>query len=664
MVQKTINPGGRAFTDVLAFTFRHWRAQPARTAAIAFFALATALGDVLTPLFAGHLVDALSHGVAAADKADAWSRALHAFGMLIGIGVACTLLRQAAFRHIIVLTLKMMSEVAANAFHRVQRFSTDWHANSFAGSTVRKITRGMWAIDLLNDTLLVALLPSVVMLAGATLLLGAHWPVMGAVVGGGSLVFIAVTVTMSLRFVAPAARLGNLWDTRMGGALADAVSCNPVVKAFGAETREEARLDHVVSKWRARTRRAWRRGTLNGGVQGAMLVAMQAAILGAALWLWANDRASVGDITFALTTFLVLQGYLRDIGMHIRNLQRSVNDMEELVSLERQPLGIEDKPGARPISIVHGEIRFEHVTFGYSGAHAKPLYDDFSIRIAPGERIGLVGHSGSGKTSFIKLIQRLYDVDGGRIAIDGQNIADVKQDSLRSQIAIVQQEPLLFHRTLAENIAYARPTATRDEIERAARLASAHDFITALPQGYDTLVGERGIKLSGGERQRVAIARAFLADAPVLILDEATSSLDSESEVLIQQAMERLMVGRTTLVVAHRLSTVRALDRLIVLDKGRVIEEGSHDALIRLEGGVYRRLFERQALELAKGLIEQTGGDVSDWLRDEHDGRDERNERGERDKPGVLDGHDARRSRGAFDGGDGRIDDSAVAVEK
>jgi ATP-binding cassette subfamily B protein len=277
--------------------------------------------------------------------------------------------------------------------------------------------------------------------------------------------------------------------------------------------------------------------------------------------------------------------------------------MEELVSLEAQSLGIEDRPGAGSIAIGKGEIRFEHVTFHY-GAKATPLYDDFSVRIAPGERVGLVGHSGSGKTTFIKLIQRLYDVTGGRITIDGQDIAQVRQASLRSQIAIVQQEPLLFHRSLAENIAYARPGASHAEIERAARLANAHDFIAALPDGYDTLVGERGVKLSGGERQRVAIARAFLADAPILILDEATSSLDSESEVLIQQAMERLMTGRTTLVVAHRLSTVRALDRLLVLDKGKVIEEGSHDALIKLDNGLYRRLFERQALELIKGLGE------------------------------------------------------------
>jgi ATP-binding cassette subfamily B protein len=224
------------------------------------------------------------------------------------------------------------------------------------------------------------------------------------------------------------------------------------------------------------------------------------------------------------------------------------------------------------------------------------------VSIRPGERVGLVGHSGSGKTTFVKLIQRLYDVNQGRILIDGQNIADAKQASLRQQIAIVQQEPILFHRSLAENIAYGRPGASQEEIEHAAKLASAHDFIERLPKGYGTLVGERGVKLSGGERQRVAIARAFLADAPILILDEATSSLDSESEVLIQQAMERLMVGRTTLVIAHRLSTVRALDRLLVFDRGRIVEEGSHDQLIRLQGGIYRRLFERQALELTKGL--------------------------------------------------------------
>ena len=424
---------------------------------------------------------------------------------------------------------------------------------------------------------------------------------MGLIVAVGSLAYIGLTVTLSLGYVAPAARLGNAWDTKLGGSLADAVSCNAVVKAFGAEAREDQRFTKVVAKWRGRTRRTWVRGTINGTTQGATLLVMRAAIIGFALLLWSSGQASAGDITFVLTSFFLLQGYLRDIGQHIRNLQRSVNDMEELVEMQAQPHGVADRPGAGPIRIGPGGIDFENVTFHY-GSHLTPLYLDFSVSIRPGERVGLVGHSGSGKTTFVKLIQRLYDVNKGRILIDGQDIAHARQASLRSQIAIVQQEPILFHRSLAENIAYGRPGASQAEIEHAAKLASAHDFIVSLPKGYSTLVGERGVKLSGGERQRVAIARAFLADAPILILDEATSSLDSESEVLIQRAMERLMTGRTTLVIAHRLSTVKALDRLLVFDRGKVVEEGRHEFLVRKENGIYRRLFERQALELTKGL--------------------------------------------------------------
>ena len=598
MSRKKLNFRADAFRNVLGFTMQHWRQQPLRAAVTMGLVLLATLAEALSPLFAGQIVDAVASG---AGTAGAWTVASTAFAVMSGLYLASVVLRQFVFFNIITLTLKMMSDIAASAFQRVQRFSTDWHANSFAGSTVRKITRGMSALDLLNDVLLAALWPSLVMLVGATVILGAYWPIMGLVVGLGSVIYIVVTVAMSVGFVAPAATLANAWDTKMGGALADAVSCNPVVKAFGAETREEARLKIVVGKWRKRTRRTWQRGTLNGGLQGVMMAIMQTAILGTALLLWQQGAATPGDITFVLTMFFVLAGHLRDVGQHVRNLQRSVNDMEELVALYSQPLGIDDKPNARPIVIGKGAIAFENVTFQY-GSHATALYRDFSVRIAPGERVGLVGHSGSGKTTFVKLIQRLYDVNQGRIVIDGQTIADVKQASLRQQIAIVQQEPVLFHRSLAENIAYARPGASRAEIEQAAKQASAHDFISALPKGYETMVGERGVKLSGGERQRVAIARAFLADAPVLILDEATSSLDSESEVLIQNAMERLMVGRTTLVIAHRLSTVRALDRLLVFDKGKIVEEGSHETLITLKGGIYRRLFERQALELTKGL--------------------------------------------------------------
>jgi ATP-binding cassette, subfamily B, bacterial len=450
---------------------------------------------------------------------------------------------------------------------------------------------------LMNDILLLEMLPALLVLVGTSLLLGLRWPGMGVMLAAGAVTYIAVSVSLSLYYVAPAARLSNTRDTRIGAAIADAITCNAVVKSFGAETREDYRLAKVLDKWNQRTRLTWTRATRNGSLQLLLLQGLRTLILVYAVRLWCQGRATAGDAVFVLTSYFIMHGYLRDIGQHVRNLQRSANEMEEMVEFHSQPLGIVDRADAKPIHVSQGEILYEQVTFRY-GAQEEPLFRDFSVRIDAGERVGLVGHSGSGKTTFVKLLHRLYDVGGGRIVIDGQDTACVKQESLRAQLALVPQEPILFHRTLAENIAYGRPDAALAEIENAARLANAHEFIQRQPKGYRTLVGERGVKLSGGERQRVALARAFLADAPVLVLDEATSSLDSESEALIQEAMERLMVGRTSIVIAHRLSTVRMLDRILVFDRGRVVEEGTHEELVRREGGTYRRLFERQALGL------------------------------------------------------------------
>jgi len=491
-----------------------------------------------------------------------------------------------------------MSEVARDAFMRVQRFSTEWHANSFAGSTVRKVTRGMWALDLLNDTILMALLPSLVVLLGSMILLGLHWASLGLVIALGALMYVSMTVVFTTRYIGPAARVSNAWDTKVGGTLADALTCNAVVKSFGAEAREDARFARVVSRWRRRVRRTWVRYNYTSTVQLTVLLCLRASVIGGSLLLWMTGRASPGDVAYVLTSYYIIHAYLRDVGMHINNLQRSVNDMEELVAIHDEAMSIADTVDARPIDIQRGRIVFEDVTFHY-GAHRTPLYSGLSVDIRPGERVGLVGRSGSGKTTFVKLVQRLYDVSGGRILIAGQDITKATQQSLRSQIAIVQQDPILFHRSLAENIAYGRPGASMIAIEQAARLANAHEFILRQPKGYGTLVGERGVKLSGGERQRIALARAILANTPLLILDEATSSLDSESEALIQQAMERLMNGRTSIVIAHRLSTVRSLDRILVFDRGEIVEQGSHAALAARTGGIYRGLFEHQRTEFA-----------------------------------------------------------------
>ncbi|HTZ69201.1 MAG TPA: ABC transporter ATP-binding protein [Acetobacteraceae bacterium] len=586
-------PYSAAPLRVFGFLAARWARQPRLAATIvALIALGT-LADVATPIYAGRLVDAVTMpsralGGAAAVRALIWLGAL---------GLTSAVLYQLAYQGIVRFTLTMMTQVKAEAFAHVQEFSAAWHADSFSGSVVRQILRGASAIDVLNDVIFFGLLPTSVILVGVTAVLGWRWELLGVAVAAGMAVYLGLTVALSLRWVAPAAELANQWDSRLSGALADAITCNAAVRSFAAEARESARFGGVLGKWGRRTWRAWMRGVTSYSLQSIALVLLQVLITGTAALLWWRGRASAGDVAMALGTYFVLHGYLRDMSRFVREMQRGVADMQDLVALSAAEADVRDRPGAPALSVHEGRIEARAVTFGY-GAHAAPLFRDLSVTIVAGERVGLVGPSGSGKSSFVRLVQRLHDLQGGKILIDGQDIAAVTQASLRAHIAMVPQDPALFHRTLAENIAYGRPDAPMADIEHAARLARAHEFIIRQPKGYATLVGERGIKLSGGERQRVAIARAFLADRKILILDEATSSLDSESEAAIAEAAERLMAGRTCLVIAHRLSTVRAMDRILVFDAGRIVEEGTHAMLVQRRGGLYRNLFERQALGL------------------------------------------------------------------
>jgi ATP-binding cassette subfamily B protein len=577
----------------MAFLLHHWLREKPLVLWLTLCMVAATASDLLMSLYAGKLVDALSlHNSA---RTQALHAALQAIVVMAVLGAIMTLSRYVSTRGIIRLTLRLMARVASDAFWRVQRFSTDWHASNLGGAIVRRITRGMWAVDTIDDILLVEVLPALLVLAGASLLLGQRWPVLGLMVAAGAALHVAMSIALSLYRIAPAARLSNAVDTRIGAAIADAITCNAVVKSFAAERREDDRLAKILRKWSSRTSRTWVRAATNGGLQMLFLQALRTLVLVYTVWLWWNGRATAGDMTFVLTTYFIVHGYLRDVGQYVRNLQRLSNEMEDMVHFQALPLGVTDRDQAQPLHVTHGEMIFDRVTFGYHGQPA-PLFNQFSLRIRPHERVGLVGHSASGKSTFVKLLSRLYDPAGGSIVIDGQDTSHVTQDSLHQQLALVPQDPILFHRTLAENIAYARPDASMAEIEAAALLANAHDFIARQPSGYHTPVGERGVKLSGGERQRVALARAFLANAPILVLDEATSSLDSETEALIQEAMERLMAGRTSIVIAHRLATVRQLDRILVFEQGAVVEEGTHDELVRREGGTYKRLFERQAL--------------------------------------------------------------------
>ncbi len=568
--------------QVVGYIVGHWLRQPGRFALVVCCMLASTACDISIPWATRALIDAVSspHRVSAA----AWT----AWAALSGLYGAFYVLRTFMFRAMNGLYTQVMTRIVTEGFRQVQAFSADWHGSNFAGATVRRVSRAMWGYDSASDALVVLLAPTLIVLTGAAISLGLRWPAAGLFVGVLVVLFAAYNIVCSLAYTQPANRISTARDSAIGAALADAIGANAVVKSFGAEPREEARFAAVVDAWRRATFRTWNRFNLVGMGQNLFLLVLQAGLTGLLVRAWAGGKASAGDVAFAITAFIVMAGYMRNFNEITRMLQKGLDDIADVAGYMRTPPQVADAPGARTLHAHLGEIRFQDVAFGYDN-QPRSLYQGFSLVIAPGERVALVGPTGSGKSTFVKLVQRLYDLQAGRILIDGQDIAGVTQGSLRRAIALVPQDPALFHRSIAENIAYARPDATPEEIALAARRARAHDFVAALPLGYATPVGERGVKLSGGERQRVAIARAFLADAPILVLDEATSSLDVETELKVQAAMEELMVGRTTIVIAHRLSTIRGADRILVFDRGRIVEEGRHADLIRRQGA-YARL--------------------------------------------------------------------------
>jgi ATP-binding cassette subfamily B protein len=497
-------------------------------------------------------------------------------------------------RHWNALSVRSMQRLQLDLFARVQRFPADWHSSNLSGATVHRISRARWALDMLSNILVLRLLQPVLLLGVLGTLIAIRLPLAGSAFFAMSALFIAISVVLSARWVRPLSIQAAIRDSRLTGALADAVSNNASVKSFAAEAREDRRLYGISEEWAKLACASFNRATDTNALQMLVWATAQLAMIALVAWLAIHGRATVADSAFAVSATVMLSGQLRNVGQDIRTIQRAYAEMEdaaEFLVAEQERC----KADVPPLQMVRGGIAFERVRFAYPGG--RKVYDDLSFTVEPGESVALVGASGSGKSTVFKLIQRLYDPGAGRIAIDGIDIAGLDPFRLRGLISLVPQEPLLFHRSLAENISYARPEADFATIADAARRARADTFINRLPQGYASLVGERGAKLSGGERQRIAIARAILADRPILLLDEATSALDTETERLVQEALEELTARRTTLVIAHRLSTVRSADRIIVFDGGRIVEQGGHTELLARRDGHYRRLYTMQTYQ-------------------------------------------------------------------
>ncbi len=545
---------------------------------------------VMVPYFTADIIGKVSAGI---DPVAEWSAFMPS---IIGL-LACYLLGSELLGHIRIwavwkLELKVAYDLATYCFDKVCTQSMRFHSNRFSGSLVSQTNKFVGGYERLFDTLIFSVLWLGISVVASVAILAVRAPLFAIILVAVVLLYTAVA-TLSYKKVGKLSAKYASAETKQTGQLADSMSNILAVKSYGRESHEKRRYAGFSN------------ATFDAGMNQMRAVIIRDVWFG--LVLIACVVASTMFETFGTkfgmdvaTLILIAQytsmilGNLWDVNNILKSVNRVFGDAHDMTEILDTKDAVKDKAKAKDIQVKKGAIKFDAIRFQHADA-PHPIFDDFSLDVKAGERIGLVGLSGSGKTTLTKLLLRFADVSEGKIEVDGQDIKQVKQVSLRENIAYVPQDTALFHRSIAENIAYGKPDASIQEIKRAAELAHADEFIKDLPNGYDTLVGERGVKLSGGQRQRISIARAILKDAPILVLDEATSALDSESEALIQDALNRLMKGRTSIVVAHRLSTIAGMDKIVVLEDGKIMEQGSHEELLKNKRGSYSRLWSRQS---------------------------------------------------------------------
>ncbi len=541
---------------------------------------------VVSPLYLKNFTNALAHpGIISAAII---TTPLWIYAVLQFIGWVGGRIEMSGGLTMIMYAQEKMSE---ESFAYLIRHSHQFFSSSFSGALVRKIGRYKDSYERLYYSLQTNVLPAILYIFGITTILFLRNVLLGSILFAWVILFIFVQWVL-IRRQQPLRHKRVEEDSNLTATLADAISNQSTVALFATAHYEDTRVHEASVRLHTALRKLWHFDLTMYGIQGVLAIIIQISLLWAAFIFEQRGLLTIGDVVLIQAYVFGLFNHVWGLGREFRVIYNSIAEASEMIEILQTPHEVQNVKDAKKLVVEKGVIEFKEVEFFFH--NEKGVLHEFNLSIKGGQKVALVGPSGAGKSTITKLLLRLFDVKGGSIEVDGQNITKVTQDSLREAISFVPQEPILFHRTLMENIRYGRLDATNEEVLEAAKKAHCHEFISSLPQGYETFVGERGVKLSGGERQRVAIARAILKNSPILVLDEATSSLDSESESLIQDALNVLMEGKTVIVIAHRLSTIMKMDRIIVLQNGAIVADGTHNELLA-DGGLYQKLWSIQA---------------------------------------------------------------------
>lgn len=573
---------------IISFLFGQWKVAPALVRLMIISQIvSTVLSTTIAPIFVSRLLSNIANGSATMNSST---------GLLLGYALILFFGNIVIFRIIIaiiyVFETRVEKGVLVQIFKHLTTKSLGYHANKMSGGIVSDTNKLKGATERFWDTLIFTAIPIITTLISVCVALSFIMWQYAIALAVLSIIIIAIIIK-SQTTIAPISKQVAEKSSKITAYFADVIGNISAVKAFAREKSELKQYKAHFEEYRKSMMREMKRVLVISGVMSTMMTILNIAAFIAAIFATEYHIASIGAIYLVVSYTFSIVNELWQVSNTTRAYIRIIGDASPMISTLDEPIEITDPIDPVPLNIKNAKINFDKINFTHED-NIKPLFDNFSLTINPGEQVGLVGRSGSGKTSLARILLRFSDIKGGQITIDGQDIKNVKQSKLHKAIAYVSQEPSLFHRSIRENIAYGKPKATLEEIRNAAKQANALEFIECLPKGFDTTVGERGVKLSGGQRQRIAIARAILKDAPILVLDEATSALDSESEQLIQEALAKLMKNRTSIVIAHRLSTIAKLDRIVVIEKGKIVEQGTHSELVKNDR-VYSKLWSRQS---------------------------------------------------------------------